>query len=461
MLDAEIDNDNADFTDLDNIILSTIHGSKGLEFDYVIITNCIDGSFPIIGADIQEERRLFYVACTRAKKELLITSLWFDKFKPSRFIYELYEYFYDHIDFVSFSWADKNYENLKNNRQNKLSDILANLDINIYIDLKTKNILPPDEYLNFRSDQNHTPINPSNIINYSNITDLNQIFCNMINIHIYRIISELNSNNEFVYLPYIKNDPVFKQNKYSLRYSFKEYLTTSNDSQLIKHREYFSKSKSEYNIPYSKKNILKSYNVLSEPELTSMDLNNLTKHNKQLLTKSYDKFQSKTFKSIDILDDIFNLAVVNELNIGRYSLQLLLNNINYIDKIALIEHIQNITEWLEANINLAESVDYDYDIVINKYIVGKIDLIIDNRIIIIESKITSKPSINEFIKYLVYLAKYNIENQSYGQIRIIQLYNPISGQLFEWDLSEWLDSNSEGQHKLINYFIELTKSIKN
>ena len=90
MLNAEMRENNDQVLENDSIILSTIHGSKGLEFDYVIIMNCVDGSFPIIGADVEEERRLFYVACTRTKKELLITSLWFDKYKPSRFIYELY-----------------------------------------------------------------------------------------------------------------------------------------------------------------------------------------------------------------------------------------------------------------------------------------------------------------------------------------------------------------------------------
>ena len=64
-----------------NFILSTIHSSKGLEYDNVILIDVADGIFPksdthpIAPEDIkelEEERRLFYVGMTRAKKELSI-----------------------------------------------------------------------------------------------------------------------------------------------------------------------------------------------------------------------------------------------------------------------------------------------------------------------------------------------------------------------------------------------------
>lgn len=64
-------NDNA------NVILSTVHSSKGLEYDTVVIADVVDGVFPTphhAQDEIEEERRLFYVAVTRAKKHLsLIT----------------------------------------------------------------------------------------------------------------------------------------------------------------------------------------------------------------------------------------------------------------------------------------------------------------------------------------------------------------------------------------------------
>ena len=53
--------------------LMTAHGSKGLEFSTVFIMGCNQGSFPISRGDIEDERRLFYVAMTRAKDRLIMT----------------------------------------------------------------------------------------------------------------------------------------------------------------------------------------------------------------------------------------------------------------------------------------------------------------------------------------------------------------------------------------------------
>ena len=461
MLNAEMREDNdIEYVSYDSIILSTIHGSKGLEFDYVIIMNCVDGSFPIIGANIEEERRLFYVACTRAKKELLITSLWFDKYKPSRFIYELYKSFPQVIDTVPFEWTEDEYPNLLNKRLNKLSDILNNMDINIYIDLKQKKVLPTDEYMNFNVIEAHQSIDPFKIINYSNLTDLEIIFNNMINLHVDRIIQEIIGVDDYIYLPYIKNDQIFKNCRYSLIKALTDYLAdNSNTSAINKHIDYFKKAKSEFIWPsdtntktYNKilQNIL---NLLSEPDFAVTDLSIITKPNKLILTDSYTKWQNQTYRSVDIIDDIINLSLVNELNKGRYSLQLLLDNVEFINKIDLIEHIILINEWFNSNISLAEYVEWDYDVIINKFSVGKINLIIDHRMIIINAQNTQKPSINEFIKYLLFWAKYNMSNQHQHKLKIIQCYNPISGKIFEWDLTDWILQDDNQIEEFLNYFI--------
>jgi hypothetical protein len=444
----------------DSVILSTIHGSKGLEFDYVIIMNCVDGSFPIIGSNVEEERRLFYVACTRAKKELLITSLWFDKFKPSRFIYELYKSFPETIDTVPFEWKEDEYVNLINKRLNKLSDILNNMDINIYIDLKEKKLLPKDEYMNFSVIEAHQEIDSQKIINYSNITDLEIIFNNMINLHTNRIIQEISNSDDYIYLQYIKNDQIFKNCRYSLIKSITDYLidNTATDG-INKHIEYFKKAKSEFIWPSDSNTILYNktlqniLNILSEPDFATSELTVLTKNNRLILSDSYIKWQNHMYRSVDIIDDIFNLSLVNELNKGRFSLQLLLDNVEFINKIDLIEHIMTINEWINSNISLAEYVEFNYDIIINKFIIGKIDLIIDNRMIIINAQTAQKPSINEFIKYFLFLAQYNILNKNCHQLKIIQYYNPINGKIFEWDLTDITINGSDLMENFLNYFI--------
>jgi len=61
----------------DAVTLITLHNTKGLEFNRVIITGLEGGIFPRddkVGEELEEERRLFYVGITRAKDELYITS---------------------------------------------------------------------------------------------------------------------------------------------------------------------------------------------------------------------------------------------------------------------------------------------------------------------------------------------------------------------------------------------------
>jgi DNA helicase-2/ATP-dependent DNA helicase PcrA len=63
--------------DEDYLILSTMHSAKGLEWDAVFVIHAADGNIPsdmATGsvAEIEEERRLFYVACTRAKDWLYV-----------------------------------------------------------------------------------------------------------------------------------------------------------------------------------------------------------------------------------------------------------------------------------------------------------------------------------------------------------------------------------------------------
>lgn len=91
------------------VSLMTVHSVKGLEFDYVFIVGMEEGIFPHYNAindgsssAIEEERRLCYVAITRAKKKLYILSaesrMLFgntNRNKPSRFIDEIDEKYLD------------------------------------------------------------------------------------------------------------------------------------------------------------------------------------------------------------------------------------------------------------------------------------------------------------------------------------------------------------------------------
>lgn len=90
------------------VILSTVHQAKGLEWDTVFVIGLNDGRFPSarsLKTDVEEEeRRLFYVAVTRAKNELylcypLAAEEWrgIGFLRPSRFLKELPEDVYEEV----------------------------------------------------------------------------------------------------------------------------------------------------------------------------------------------------------------------------------------------------------------------------------------------------------------------------------------------------------------------------
>ena len=92
-----------DDNDPDKVSLMTIHSAKGLEFPYVFVVGMEENLFPSIQsitsrADLEEERRLFYVAITRARKQAILSYAenryrWgnLTSCEPSRFLEEIDE----------------------------------------------------------------------------------------------------------------------------------------------------------------------------------------------------------------------------------------------------------------------------------------------------------------------------------------------------------------------------------
>jgi DNA helicase-2/ATP-dependent DNA helicase PcrA len=109
------------------VSLMTIHLAKGLEFNHVYIVGLEEDLFPsalssTTRADLEEERRLFYVAITRAKKKVIISYAktryrWgkLNDCEPSRFIKEIDE------KFASFNSLPATTNHIKNFKENNNS----------------------------------------------------------------------------------------------------------------------------------------------------------------------------------------------------------------------------------------------------------------------------------------------------------------------------------------------------
>lgn len=102
------DADKQDPEDTDRVALMTIHAAKGLEFPYVYLVGMEENLFPSLQSvtsrpDLEEERRLFYVAVTRAEKQLILSYAqtryrWgnLTLCEPSRFLDEIDDQYIDY-----------------------------------------------------------------------------------------------------------------------------------------------------------------------------------------------------------------------------------------------------------------------------------------------------------------------------------------------------------------------------
>lgn len=141
--------------DSDAVQILSVHSAKGLEFPFVFIPSVVKNRFPGINRKdpieipdalvkeelphenlhLHEERRLFYVACTRAKNRLFITnSTYYEgkrKWKPSQFIHELEESdsvkYTDHTNDAKYS--NDNIINDQNSSKVKEKPLQTNINV--------------------------------------------------------------------------------------------------------------------------------------------------------------------------------------------------------------------------------------------------------------------------------------------------------------------------------------------
>ncbi|WP_185853233.1 ATP-dependent helicase [Blattabacterium cuenoti] len=155
----EIDEDmNHDKNEENKVSLMTVHLSKGLEFSIVFIAGLEENLFPskssfLDNKKIEEERRLFYVALTRAQKRAVLTYaksrfLWGKRKKniPSRFIDELDKNFLDIENQNSISSEKKEINSLVNHKHYEEKDFKIgirvfhkNFGIGLILDLQNEN----------------------------------------------------------------------------------------------------------------------------------------------------------------------------------------------------------------------------------------------------------------------------------------------------------------------------------
>jgi len=151
---TSVDKEDEKDTNNDKVSLMTIHASKGLEFPYVYIVGLEENLFPSqlsinSRADLEEERRLFYVAVTRAEKEATLSFATMRyRFgnvtycEPSRFIDEIDDKYLEYPEEpLAPSFSKNTFDRFRDNYNSVSSGLVDSDNQNINLNLKPKKFI--------------------------------------------------------------------------------------------------------------------------------------------------------------------------------------------------------------------------------------------------------------------------------------------------------------------------------
>lgn len=433
-----------------HLTLTTIYKAKGLEWKVVFMIGCNDKFFPaeIDNISIQEERRAFFVGITRAKQYLYI---YFTDDTITRFIKEIPRPYYNFIDF------DEKYFNYSDGRNNKydieVTKLIHLLQEKDLVVMRKLNLLPKlkQEIIKIHEDTTYH----DNINNYY----LHADFGEFIDRYITRKIGEKHINSGALYdkatvnvigsigvdaqeyQVYKKYNPNFKLNMYNIHESMtnSEIINEFNKQDINNIILKVASNDTAVVISLIKKILDTKCDINS---LTILQKNYLPQTFREKILESYKCYQDANYKNADILEDIYNISLCgNVINERR---RLLYKNV--FDIFTEKFNFGNIDKYLEMLPNLLECKTVLHN---KKYdIIGELDLldISNHKIIDYKCSASQYCKLEWILQLLTYSALYQLETGI--KIQTIEVYNPLQGLIFRFNLSDW--NNSDELLKFLN-----------
>jgi hypothetical protein len=443
-----------------SISLTTIHCAKGLEWKKVYLIGMNNSYFPNPRSDINEERRLFYVAVTRAKTELIMT--FNDNDNCSDLILELSdELFLKDFNFLQLS-SNIIPTNPVNNKINTVTNMIKSLSGQDYINLKNLNILK-----NIKYDKDIIYTNYQYPI-WVKENDYYSDFGSFIDYLIRRMINDIitSKNNKtnglrdrraeevimsiflksYDYKFWLMNLKVFnscfiyfnnneKINKKVIKEICKKFQKSSDDSNVVRIINIIK--------------IIAEKRKLFQVEIEDINITNkiyLPFSYQSIMEKSYLKFINKKNEWKKIIWDIFMVSKCHSIwGDRRKNLYIEISKKNILSLEEFYDDIYSfISTIITENTNVYCNPRLD-----NGIIFGDADLIINNEIM--DFKTSYHENIN--IEYTLQLLIYTALARSKGiEINKISIYNPLCGVYYYADISKW-DKDEE----LLDYLINKVK----
>lgn len=426
-----------------HVTLTTIHKSKGLEWDVVFMLSCNDDQFPseLDSISIQEERRLFYVSVTRAKQYLHI---YFTNKTVTRFVHEIP---LENLNFINVSPEYFKFENVRNLKYvSDVTGIIKMIDVTNINFMRETGILPNLVPVTMNIHGNHK---------YSDTINkyyLHPDFGTFIDRYITRLIGQnkhdsggLTDRSADKILNSIKIDRRLYAiyNKYQTNFykyfdniknlEFKDSIIDKldkrpSDPQCIKKIEYVDR-KALYLII---KELVKKNKSIKD--ISVFPVNYIPFSFLENLQKSHKNYTNKNEKSNDIIYDIYNVSLCDNIVDGRR--RLIYRDVfePFTHDKTLFENINNFIE-LQANDNLiCKKLLFDG----TRDIIGEFDLLNLSTGTLIDFKCsaTSEYKLEWIIQLLTYVALSRINDPTI-MITTISIYNPMLGTITNFDIKGW------------------------
>lgn len=425
------------------VILSTMHGTKGLEFDNVYIIDVNAGTFPSSKCtDIEEERRLFYVSITRAMSKLTIC---YDERKPSIFINEILEHPDSSKYIVRKSQSDSNNIGIISSKSfpeikdYSIKNIVQNFEFDDFIQFK-ENIFDYSSWEPWTEQMHESMPFFSDLHTKRNIlvTSMDGIFKNFIETYITRTIQHIN-NQQIEDINYII---------FALKWS---------DSGIedLKKDKFIRDIDCVFDLNLSEKTEDEINNLMLYYHSGIKMMSYIDKYHKEKFIESYGRYKSNV-PSNTVIFDIFIISLIRVIIFeGRTSIMHAINfetekKSNKINKSDIFEYIK----WFkDVEISLEtyfHSVQYTnihqltYDR--ETHVKSISDVSFDSTVMMIVPSRNKKSHICDLIRAIGDLS---LQHKSGNTQTYCAIYNPITGYIYTWDLSEWT-----GHDDMIFYLTE-------
>ena len=424
------------------ISLSTIHSAKGLEWDKVYLIGMNNSYFPNPKSEIEEERRLFYVAVTRAKSNLIIS---FNKNDEcSSLLKELPEnIFIKDFKFEEINYLSKNLY-VEKDILNSVTKLISNLNGEDYIKLKKMDIFKDIKFVEKKIYDSYEY--PDWVIK----EDYYAEFGCFVDYLIRRMIANENKNwndkysgfydkraNEVITNCYLKNNLYYKWCKYSKGiiaclklYDHKSKINRKEKLKIFDKFYTDYDKKDDQDIESIIEILINNKKIFNIEDFIVTNKIYIPFALKQLFVKSYITYCNKNINWEKIIWEIFLISKCHSVWGDRR--KCLYINIEKDKVLNLKSFYKDINIFVKKLIN--DKIVFCNPDLNNGVIFGDADLMIENEIL--DIKTSSKKEIN--IEFTLQLLVYSSLARYKGmKIDKISIFNPLLGMYNYCDISNW------------------------